>query len=145
MYRVFLYTLLVAIPLVLAAGPALPDLLLLPGKTDATNDVFGSTAMDRLLSQLKLRYDLIVLDTPPILPVADSRVLAAKADSVIVAANWNKTPRRAVQNALKILDAMGARVAGVTLTRVDMEQQSKSGYGDSDYYFRAYRGYYADS
>jgi polysaccharide biosynthesis transport protein len=120
-------------------------LLLLPGKTDATNDVFGSSAMDRLLAQLKHSYDLIVLDTAPVLPVADSRILAAKADSVIVAANWNKTPKRAVQSALKILDAMGARVAGVTLTRVDMEKQARSTYGDVEYYSKAYRGYYADS
>lgn len=121
------------------------DLLLLPGKADATNDVFGSNAMDQLLRRLRARYDLVVLDTAPVLPVAESRVLAAKADTVIVAANWNKTPRRAVQNALKILDAMGARVAGVTLTRVNMEQQAKYGYGDADYYYRDYRSYYAET
>lgn len=121
------------------------DLLLLPGKFDATNDVFGSGAMDRLLSEFKLHYDLVVLDTAPVLPVADSRILSAKADTVIFAANWNKTPRRAVQTALKILESMGARIAGVTLTRVNMEQQARYGYGDADYYFRDYRGYYAET
>ncbi|WP_374471619.1 GumC family protein [Phenylobacterium sp.] len=121
------------------------DLLLLPGKTDAINDVFGSEAMDALLARLKQRYDLVVLDTAPVLPVADSRILAAKADTVIFAANWNKTPRRAVQTALKILESMGARIAGVTLTRVNMEQQVRYGYGDADYYFRDYRGYYAET
>lgn len=121
------------------------DLLLLPGKADATNDVFGSSAMDQLLHRMKAQYDLVVLDTAPVLPVAESRVLSAKADTVIFAASWNKTPRRAVQNALKILDAMGARVAGVTLTRVNMEQQARDGYGDADYYFKDYRSYYAEA
>jgi exopolysaccharide transport family protein len=125
--------------------PSGADLLLLPGPTDATNDVFGSSAMDKLLGDLKQRYDLIVLDTPPVLPVADARILSTKADAVIFAANWNKTPRRAVQTALKILEAMGARIAGVTLTRVDMTKQGKYGYGDADYYFREYRQYYTET
>lgn len=121
------------------------DLLLLPEKTDATSDVFGSSAMDRFLSRAKAHYDLVVLDTPPVLPVADARILAAKADTVIFAAAWEKTPRRAVQTALKLLEAMGARIAGVTLTRVNMEQQARYGYGDAEYYFRDYRGYYAET
>lgn len=121
------------------------DLLLLPGKADATTDVFGSDAMDQFLARVKQHYDLVVLDTAPVLPVADSRVLAAKADTVIFAANWNKTPRRAVQAALKILESMGANIAGVTLTRVDMEQQVRCGYGDADHYFKEYRGYYAET
>src|SRR5690606_19250140 len=46
-------------------------------------DVFGSAAMDGLLAALQGKYDLIILDTAPVLPVADTRVLAPKADAVV--------------------------------------------------------------
>ncbi len=105
-------------------------------------DVFASTAMDRLLSDLKSRFDVILLDTAPVLPVADTRVLAPKADVTVFLAQWRKTPRKAVENAIRQLESVGAFVAGVGLTQVDMKEQARSGYGDAGYYYRAYRQYY---
>jgi capsular exopolysaccharide synthesis family protein len=106
-------------------------------------DVFGSAAMDRLLADLRSRYDLVVLDTAPVLPVADTRVLAPKADAVVFLTRWRKTPQHAVEAAFRLFAGTGAHIAGVALTQVDMKQQSKYGYGDPGYYYAEYKKYYA--
>ncbi|THD77666.1 MAG: capsular biosynthesis protein [Phenylobacterium sp.] len=105
-------------------------------------DVFGSSAMDRLLAEVRGRYDLVVLDTAPVLPVADTRVLAPKADLVVFLARWRKTPEPAIQAAFRMLDSPGVILGGVVLTLVDMKQQAKYGYGDPGYYYAEYKKYY---
>jgi polysaccharide biosynthesis transport protein len=105
-------------------------------------DVFGSAAMDRLLEELRRTYDLVILDTAPVLPVADTRVLAPKADVVVFLAHWRKTPQHAIEAAFRLLTGTGAHLAGVALTQVDMKQQSKYGYGDPGYYYAEYKKYY---
>lgn len=106
-------------------------------------DVFGSPAMDRLLAQLRERYDLVLLDTAPVLPVADTRTLAPKADSTIFLVRWRKTPQHAIEAAFRLLSGTGAHLAGVALSQVDMNQQARYGYGDPGYYYSEYKKYYA--
>jgi exopolysaccharide transport family protein len=105
-------------------------------------DLFGSAAMDRLIAALRERFDLVLLDTAPVIPVSDTRILAPKADVVVFLAQWRKTPRKAVEAAFGLLKSVGADIAGVALTLVDAQQQAKYGYGDSGYYYRSYRKYY---
>jgi capsular exopolysaccharide synthesis family protein len=105
-------------------------------------DVFGTSAMERLLTELRSRYDLIILDTAPVLPVADTRILAPKADAMIFLARWRKTPQHAIEAAFRLLSGTGAHMGGVALTQVDMKQQQKYGYGDPGYYYAEYKKYY---
>ncbi|MDB5516263.1 MAG: lipopolysaccharide biosynthesis protein, partial [Tardiphaga sp.] len=112
--------------------------------TFTPKDVFGSVAMDRLLADLRARYDLVILDTAPVLPIADTRILAPKADAVIFLARWRKTPEHAIEAAFRLLRATGAYLGGVVLTQVDMQQQAKYGYGDPGYYYAEYKKYYAE-
>ena len=105
-------------------------------------DVFNSQAMDALLTRLGQSFDLIVIDTAPVLAVADTRILAAKADTVVFLTRWRSTPLKAVSNSLKLLDKACAHVAGVALVQVDMKSQARYGYGDSGYYYGAYKSYY---
>jgi capsular exopolysaccharide synthesis family protein len=112
------------------------------GTSFTPKDVFASSAMDRLLEQLRARFEIVVLDTAPILPIADTKVLAPKSDIVVFLAHWRKTPRKAVENSLKQLDSVGAHIGGVALTLVDAKEQARSGYGDAGYYYKSYRSYY---
>jgi capsular exopolysaccharide synthesis family protein len=105
-------------------------------------DIFGSAAMDRMLAELRARYDLVILDTAPVLPVADTRVLAPKTDLVVFLARWRRTPEPAIEAAFRLLDVPNTRIAGLALTLVDMKQQSKYGYGDPGYYYTEYKKYY---
>jgi capsular exopolysaccharide synthesis family protein len=105
-------------------------------------DLFTKDEMDKLFHTLGERFDYVVLDTPPILGVADARILCTKADRVLYAVHWNKTPLRTAQSAIDILNECGADVAGALLTRVDVKRQARFGYQDSSDYFHAYRKYY---
>jgi exopolysaccharide transport family protein len=105
-------------------------------------DVFNAPTMKQLLTELRNAYDLIILDTAPVLPIADTRVLAPLADAVVVLARWRKTPRKAIGQTLSMLNFVGAHIAGVALTQVDLQALSRYGYGDSAYYYKSYRKYY---
>lgn len=111
---------------------------------DSTNiSLSDSPAFAALLAELRVRFDLVVLDTPPVLPVDDSRVVSAMADGVVMLVRWRKTPGKAAELALRQLDEVGAHVIGASLTLVDMVQQTRVGYGDVGYYYSAYKSYYA--
>ncbi len=88
-----------------------------------------TAAMDGLLQVLSGRFDLVLLDTAPVLAVAETRVLTAKADAVVVLARWRHTPRKALEAALRLLGSIDAPVAGVALTRVNMRRMPRYDYG----------------
>jgi exopolysaccharide transport family protein len=117
-------------------------LLPLAKPTYTAKDIFSSDAMHRLLQELRRRYDVVILDTAPVLPIADTRILAPQADVVVLLARWRKTPKKAIENSLRLLASGGAYIAGAALTQVDMKQQSRYGYGDPGYYYRSYKKYY---
>jgi polysaccharide biosynthesis transport protein len=105
-------------------------------------DLFSTKPWDSLIRSLCHRFDHVILDTPPLLGVADSRILCTKADKVLFVVQWNKTPMSAVQAAADILQQCGAKVAGAILAQVNIRQQARFGYGDSSDYFGSYKNYY---
>jgi exopolysaccharide transport family protein len=119
------------------------DILPLARSAYTPKDVFGTAAMDKLLADLRKRYDMVILDTAPVLPVADTRALATKADVVALLVRWRKTPRKAAETALKLLQTGETHVAGAVLSQIDLRQQARYGYGDPGYYYSSYRKYYA--
>lgn len=121
------------------------DVLPLAKDAHLSKSPFESTEMDELLTYLKSRYEVIVIDTAPVLPVIDTRVLAEKADAVALLARWRTTPAQATATALRMLSALNVRVDGVALTQVDLKQQARAGNtSDAAYYYKAYQGYYTD-
>jgi exopolysaccharide transport family protein len=105
-------------------------------------DLFSSSAMEQLLTDLTKKYDLVILDAPPVLAVADARAIVHRADAVVMLVKWRSTPRKAVESSLKVLQGANAYIAGIALTRVNQRQQSKFGYGDPAYYYGSYEKYY---
>lgn len=113
-----------------------------PGDDD-TAGFTDKAAFASLIGKLREVFDLVILDTPPVLPVDEARVIAAQADSVILLMRWRQTPAKAAELALRQLEEVGAHVIGVSLSMVDMVAQGRSGYGDLGYYYRSYKSYYA--
>lgn len=103
---------------------------------------FTGQAMRQLLDDLRERFTLIVIDSAPVLPIADSRVLATMADATVVVARWRKTSDHAVRSALRLLPRRRVNIAGVVLSQVDARRQAKFGYGDPSYYYNQYKEYY---
>jgi capsular exopolysaccharide synthesis family protein len=96
-----------------------------------------------VLRRLREEYDLIVIDSPPVLAVADAMALSAQADAVLFTVRWNSTPRAAVKLGLRRLRAAVHRVSvGAVLTMVDARVHSRYGYEDSAFYAKSLVGYY---
>ena len=98
------------------------DILPLSKSGTTSRDVFGSRSFDSLMIRLKAEYDMIVIDTAPILLMAETRVIAAKSDQVLVAARWRRTNRASLQQTLSILREFHSSIAGVVLTFVDLKR-----------------------
>lgn len=122
------------------------ELEILPaGKSrTTTKDVFGTQAFADLIAWAKTEYDLVVLDCPPVLAVAETMVIASRADAVVVNALWGETRAPVVKNAIATLGKARANILGVVLASVNLKKQSR--YGDANYgaYYQAYRKYYTD-
>lgn len=83
------------------------------------SELLGSKKMRRLLEELKSRFDYIILDSPPIVPLTDSGLLGSKADGVILVIQAHKTQQKVVEQAQALLKQAGARVLGLVLTSAD--------------------------
>jgi Mrp family chromosome partitioning ATPase len=98
--------------------------------------------MRSLLDALRARYDVIVLDNAPVMPIADARVLAAQADAVLLVARWGRTPASIVRAAAERVRAHGGRISGVVLEAVESGLVSRLLYDKNDYYSELYHTYY---
>jgi polysaccharide biosynthesis transport protein len=99
-------------------------------------------AFIHLLDELRQRFDHIVLDLPPILPIASSPVLASRADATVVTTLWRKTSRFALRAALKRLPPDQVNLVGVVLNQVDLRRRSHFERSDPSFYYKQYREYY---
>ncbi|MEP3068247.1 MAG: polysaccharide biosynthesis tyrosine autokinase [Parvibaculum sp.] len=122
------------------------ELDILPIATGTANpsDLLGSEQMRLLLERLRGDYDLVVLDSAPVVPVSDSRVLSRVADETVFVVRWSETPRDAAQAAIRELRLYDAAIAGAVLAVVDTAAQAKYGYGDGGYYYGKYSRYYVN-
>lgn len=107
-------------------------------------DILSSLRFSKLLDVLKERYDLIVLDTPPTLPVADPRIMSAHADAVVYVVRWDKTTRGAVMEGLKQLRNINAPLAGLVLTMVNERKASRYAYEGYNYSRDRHKNYYVE-
>lgn len=106
------------------------------------SELLTGEEMDRLLATLRARFDAIILDTAPVLPIADARLMLDKADAKIFVVRWRSTPDHAVRAAFRQLSHERASVTGVVLTRVDLKKLSRFGLGDDVSYYDRYKSYY---
>lgn len=83
-----------------------------------------SPAFDHLLGEARARYDLIVLDAPPILAVSDAAIVGRLADRILYAVQWAETQRGAVGQGLARLSGFGLSVTGVVLTMVNPTREA---------------------
>jgi len=90
---------------------------------------------------LRKEYEFIVIDTGPLLLMAETRVLASKVDQVVVVSRWQKTSKAVLKQTISILKEFHANIAGVILNQVDLNKYHRHGYGHSDY--KAYAKYYS--
>jgi capsular exopolysaccharide synthesis family protein len=83
----------------------------------AVHEVFNAPRFEALLRQAREEYDFVTLDTPPILPVSDCRLLAQWVDGLLLVVSAHRTPRKLVEESLNVLDA--ATVLGIVFNGDD--------------------------
>ncbi len=104
-------------------------------------DMLNSNAMQQLITNLRRAFDLVIIDSAPMLPVNDTKILSRLSDAVLFVVRWEKTPRDAVMGALRSLSDVHAPVAGIALARADSERFRYYSYGYQNYY--NYNKYYS--
>ena len=88
-------------------------------------EILGSSAMEDLIKELSINFDYIILDTPPILPVSDTLLLASKADATLIVVNARKTKEKMVKESYDRLVEARANVIGTILNESDKSLDNK--------------------
>ena len=114
---------------VLACGPIPPN----------PSELLQSNAMEKMLTDLRSRYDTIILDAPPLNVVTDAALLGTKADGVLVVTRAAKNTVHELEYAMQQLANVRAPVLGMVLNDVDVKGAARYGYGG----YGAYQYYYA--
>jgi len=121
------------------------DADILVGEKTATNaaDVFASATFQAFLIDARTKYDVIIIDTPPVLVVPDARVIATHADAILYNVKWDSTSRHQLKEGLRQLAMVNVRVTGLVLAQVDPKGMKRYGYGDRYGAYSTYgKGYY---
>jgi capsular exopolysaccharide synthesis family protein len=103
-------------------------------------ELLGSANMREIVQALRSCYDWVLIDTPPVLAMADTPVLCPLVDGVVLVVSAEHSPRPAVQRSVDQVQGVGGKVTGVVLNRVDLRRNS---YYYGQYYGEYYRSYYA--
>ncbi|MEV7631662.1 polysaccharide biosynthesis tyrosine autokinase [Microbacterium sp. NPDC089318] len=93
-------------------------------------EVVSSTAMHELLVTVRDRYDFVVIDSAPVLPVSDTLTLARTAGAALLVGRYKMTRRQWLLRAVDALNGTGARVIGVVLNMTPKEHPASSYYDD---------------
>jgi len=114
-------------------------------KTQNPPDLLGSQRMRDFIETLRLKYDYIVIDTPPVGPVVDAVVVSSLADKVVFVVQWGKTAREVVSDCLRQIPG-DKKVAGVVLNSVNEAEARKYGKYAYSYYYggKYYKSYYVN-
>lgn len=99
--------------------------------------VLNSERMTELIADVKSRFDIVLIDSPPILGVSDASVLANEADLTLLVVQHRKLPRHMLMRVKQTVENVGGKVLGVVLNNVDLRS-------DSQYqYYTSYYTYYS--
>jgi capsular exopolysaccharide synthesis family protein len=103
---------------VLVSGPAPPN----------PAELVSSDRMEKLIQEALEEYKFLVIDSPPLLNVADSRILAPLVEGVVLVVKGGVTPRELARRAHSYAADVGGRVIGVALNNIDLHREEYSYY-----------------
>jgi polysaccharide biosynthesis transport protein len=104
-------------------------------------ELLGSAHMRQVVDALRTHYEWVLIDTPPILAMADTPVLCPLVDGVVLVIGAEVSGRPTIQRAVDQIQGVGGKIIGIVLNKVDLERNS---YYYSQYYGEYYRSYYAE-
>jgi polysaccharide biosynthesis transport protein len=125
-----------------STGPGGVDVIPAGDQPQLPPNLLSSDRFRQLLRGLMERYDMVILDSAPVLAVSDTRILATLAEKTLFIVRWASTSHKVAASGLRQLHEAGAHVAGVALMAVDVNAHAKDGFTDSVLYSGRLREYY---
>jgi capsular exopolysaccharide synthesis family protein len=98
--------------------------------------ILNSQRMSDMIAELKLRYDIVFFDSPPMLGVSDASVIASEVDQTIIVVQHRRFPRAMLTRVKQAIIGVGGTLLGVVLNNVDLKHDQNY------YYYTNYYGYY---
>ena len=92
------------------------------------SELLGSTAMERLLADLTATYDVVLLDTPPLLPVTDAAVLSSLVGGSLLVVGADRVHRPQLQQAIESLETAGAHIHGLVVNKIARQETAAYAY-----------------
>jgi capsular exopolysaccharide synthesis family protein len=116
---------------------SVPNLHFLPsGRLPRTSlGVLDPKRIGELITSLKTKYDVVLIDTPPLVGISDSSIIAKETDGAIIVVQYRKYPREMLMKAKQMVEALGVNVIGAVLNNINIMRD--------DYYYY-YHSYYSD-
>lgn len=100
--------------------------------------LLNSQKFSDLLADVKSRFDIVLIDSPPILGVSDASVLSAEADMTMIVIQHRKLPRQMLMRVKQNVEQVGGTIVGAVLNNVDINSDATYGY------YTSYYGYYSE-
>ncbi len=97
-------------------------------------ELLGSENNRRLIKTLRKKYDIILLDCPPVLGLSDALILTQFSDANIMTFSIKKTKKENLERAIKAFDTANAKITGIVVNRATMSKNGYYGYYYNDYY-----------
>lgn len=94
------------------------------------SELLGSRAMAQLLTNLASAYDVVLIDTPPLLPVTDAAILARRTSGALLVVSAATLHRNQLRESVGSLETVGARILGIVLNRLERKQSDAYAYYD---------------
>ncbi|MCT4554245.1 MAG: polysaccharide biosynthesis tyrosine autokinase [Pelagimonas sp.] len=117
--------------------------VLLGEKTSANAaDLFSSDRFAEVLAEARQLYDMVVIDTPPVLVVPDARIIAQQVDTLLFVVKWDQTQKGQVIDSLKLFESVGRPVNGLVLNQINTNGMKRYGYGGRYGAYAAYGSKY---
>jgi capsular exopolysaccharide synthesis family protein len=105
------------------------DFLLVEKGRRIAADLFSSESTDLLMSAFRQHYEIVIIDTPPLLAVNDARILARGVDKVLLVARWASTSASQLEEAMRLIEIRKQQISGLVLSRVDPRRMREYGIG----------------
>jgi Mrp family chromosome partitioning ATPase len=124
-----------------------PDLHILPAGNANGSPVqlLSSPAFARLLRAAEVKYDVVIVDSPPVLIGSDAWLIGSLAEATILVTRWASTPNAIVQAAVRQLRDVGVSSVGIVLSAVNINSLARYDDGVSVSVSRSARRYYAST
>jgi exopolysaccharide transport family protein len=120
------------------------DLHFIPAGKSVPNpgNLLASERMKLLLKALTEKYEMVIIDSPPMLSLNDARILGPSVDCALFVVRWGDVRRETAINAVKKLAESGTRVAGIALNRVVLKKHAQYDYSVAGSFYKRHAKYY---